>query len=111
MKAYLHPDGHHSRTQADAKANGQPFEMIDIPTDHVGLIAYINGVRAAPVGLPEPGDDSDPDNFERTMSIGRPPGREASQYQNGEPTTVFMGSRDPAAIFTCTQCGHNNRNP
>lgn len=135
MKAYLHPDGHHSRTQADAKATGQPFELIDIPTDHAGLIAYINGVRAAPTGLPELGEGGAPGRFDQTMDIGRPPGRErlpvmvedadglhplpdpdpqllqALQYRNGDPTTSFMKSRDPSAIFTCTSCGANNRNP
>lgn len=94
MKSYRDERGVFHRTQADAKASGFPFELVDIPTDHAGLIDFVNRLS---VPVPPPAPAPTPD--------------EASPYRNGDPTRPFMGSRDPSAIFTCTTCGANNRNP
>lgn len=88
MKSYRNPQtGVFYRTQAEAKAAG-PFEPIDIPTSHQELVDFCNGLRTDPDPEPSP----------------------VTPYRNGASTRVFMGSRDPDAIFTCSNCGHNNRN-
>jgi hypothetical protein len=84
MRAYLDNSGVYHRTKTGLKA---PFEPVEVPTDHAGLIDFINRVVPRPTDLPEPA---------------------AQPYQNGHPTTLFMKSRDPAAIFTCKTCGTNN---
>lgn len=93
MKSYRDERGVYHRTQAEAKASGFPWEMIDIPTDHAGLIEFVNSLAVA-VPIPEP------ESRQWTEE----------EYRNGLPTHVFMKSRDPAAVFTCVICGHNNRN-
>lgn len=83
-------------TQKDAKAAGE-YEAIDVPTDKPSLLAFLNEMEARLAPEPEPADtvsEPDPD---------RP-------YRNGDPTFIFKGSRNPEAIFNCTNCGHQNRN-
>lgn len=107
MKAYRDNHGVFYRTQAEAKASGRPFDVEIIPNDQQGLIDYMNAIRpperfnSMTVSFVDPDKD-----FEVTTEV-----IEASPYRNGDPTTPFMKSRDPSAIFTCTQCGANNRNP
>lgn len=119
MRSYRDERGVFHRTQLEAKASGFPFEMFDIPTDHAGLIEFVNKLS---IPVPAPSQAEEPEWITRPAEVG-----EAQHglndvwvgdmisvrnpaYQNGDPTTPFMGSRDPAAIFTCVQCGANNRN-
>ena len=87
-------------TQADARAanNGdKDFEHIDVPTDKASLLQFMNAMQTPPAPEPPPADtvsEPDPD---------RP-------YRNGDPSFIFKGSRNPEAIFNCTNCGHQNRN-
>ncbi len=89
-------------TQADARAanNGdKDFEHIDVPTDKPSLLQFLNEMEARLTPKSEPADtvsapDNDPD----------------APYRNGDPTTIFAKSRNPQAIFNCTNCGHQNRN-
>jgi hypothetical protein len=96
-------------TQADARAanNGdKDFEHIDVPTDKPSLLQFLNEMEArltpstAIMGDTHFGiggdfvEPSDPD----------------APYRNGDPTTIFAKSRNPQAIFNCTNCGHQNRN-
>lgn len=102
MKSYRNPEtGVFYRTQAEARAAG-PFEPIDIPTSHAELIAFVNGLITPDISIDGPNDATWPGDV-NGIDIEHP-------YRNGAPTRVFMGSRDPDAIFTCSNCGHNNRN-
>ena len=117
MKSYKDDRGVFHRTQAEAKASGVPFEMVDIPTDHAGLIAFVNRL-SVPVPPPSPAPEfieikATEEHADRglndtwpgdTIRVRNP------DYQNGDPTTPFMGSRDPRAVFTCTNCGKDNSN-
>jgi hypothetical protein len=107
MKCYRDDTGALHRTQADAKASGRPFEPEIIPNDQQGLIDYINAQRAR----------AQPSTMEEFISqhavvVRAPEGDPElrAAYQNGDPTTPYLGSRDPAARFTCTACGKNNFN-
>lgn len=102
MKSYQDDTGKFHRTQADAKASGRPFELVDIPTDHAGLITFINDIGGRIVSV---------DHEEVVAHFDQPSELfDGPAYQNGHPTSTFMKSRDPAAVFVCTNCGHSNRN-
>lgn len=111
MKGYQNTAGHFFRTQAEAKANPLPFEQVEIPTDHAGLIAFLNSLRAPPppAGIVGIDIETDGDTIIASLSPEMEALWQASRpYQNGDPTTPYMGSRDPAARFTCTNCGKVN---
>ena len=102
MKSYRNERGVFYRTQTEAKASGLPFTMVDIPTSHAELIEFVNGL-AVPAPAPEPMPDTD--------WIEQPDGSlvfNDAPYKNGDPTTPYMKSRDPRAVFTCRNCGANN---
>jgi hypothetical protein len=90
LKTYLDTSGRYHRTQAEAKASGLEFELVEVPTDHAGLVAFLN--RQRPV--------------EETPAPA--PVTPDGPYQNGDPTRVYRGSRDPAAPFLCVHCGRQN---
>ena len=116
MKSYRDDRGVFHRTQAEAKASGFPFTMVDIPTSHAELIDFVNRL-AVPVPPPEAPQWTE----EEAQRMLRPTDSaeqlanavlgDSSPYKNGDPTTPFMKSRDPRAIFTCTNCGKPNANP
>lgn len=125
MKSYKDSRGVWHRTQAEAKATGFPFEMRDIPTDHAGLIAFVNSLAA-----PAPAATTEPDPSWGMLTEGAQWSEEQAaqmraneitatfrdpspdwDYKNGDPTTPFMKSRDPRAVFICTNCGKPNANP
>lgn len=110
MRMYRGQDGTWFRTQAEGKASGQPFEPVEVPTDHKGLHAFLNSL-AAPA---QPTDG----HFALEPGAGAQLMTEAAEnmglyedrpYQNGDPTTSVMKSRDPMARFTCRACGTVNR--
>lgn len=103
MKSYRDSTGKFHRTQAEAKASGHPWELVDIPTDHAGLIAWANDLGGRIVSVTH-----DETAIDLPMGVELEDG--PASYTNGQPTGVFMKSRDPAAVFTCTNCGHVNRN-
>lgn len=113
MKCYKDSTGHLHRTQAEAKASGHPFETEIVPNDQQGLIDYMNALRLFPdppefieiAAAEEHADRGLNDTWPGdTIKVRNP------DYQNGHPTTPFMKSRDPAAVFTCTHCGKANSN-
>lgn len=109
MRMYRTQSGAWCRTQAEGKASGEPFEPIDVPTDHSGLVQFLNSLRANP---PEP-ELIEIEATEEHAGRGLNdiwPGDKIKVYANGQPTQPFMKSRDPAAIFTCTECGAKNHN-
>ena len=118
MKAYRDERGVFHRTQADAKTAGLPFEPVDIPTSHAELIDFVNSLLAPkPTTMEEfisqhavivRAPEGDPELRAAYRSV---PNSIEVSYRNGDPTTPFLKSRDPAAIFTCRSCGANNRNP
>lgn len=110
MKSYKDQRGVYHRTQAEAKASGVPFEMVDIPTSHAELIEFINQIRQEqPVALS--GDEGAADShLTPTPQVADDGDGPAPPYENGHPTVPFMGSRDPRAVFTCTNCGKDNSN-
>lgn len=132
MKSYLDQRGVYHRTQADAKASGFPFEMVDIPTDHAGLIDFVNRLSVPvppPVMVDQIHDEQqwvcapgaaaafmvkaaeDMGLYDGRANEVKASFREPERgYQNGDPTTPFMGSRDPRAVFTCRNCGKDNSN-
>lgn len=120
MRMYRGQSGAWFRTQSEGKASGEPFEPVDVPTDHAGLTAFLNRL-AVPVPPPEPAAPEHP--FTMVPGAGAKMMLQAAEnmglyddpatrrpYQNGHPTTPFMGSRDPRAVFTCTNCGKDNSN-
>jgi len=113
MKCYKDSTGHLHRTQAEAKASGHPFETEIVPNDQQGLIDYMNALRL----FPDPPPDAEiPDEKQWTFAPGAAERfvnealEQSGVYENGHPTTPFMGSRDPRAVFTCTHCGKANSN-
>lgn len=116
MKSYRNERGVFYRTQTEAKASGSPFTMVDIPTSHAELIEFVNSL-AVPAPAPEP----EPEFIEieateehagrglndiwpgDTIKVRNP------AYKNGDPTTPYMKSRDPRAVFTCRNCGVVNK--
>ena len=110
MKSYKDSRGVWHRTRAEAKATGFPFELIDIPTDHAGLIEFVNSLTIAP---PAPAPSTMEEFISQHAVVVRAPEGDPelrAAYQNGDPTTPFMKSRDPRAVFTCTNCGKDNSN-
>jgi hypothetical protein len=108
LKCYKDSSGQLHRTQAEAKASGLKFETEIVPNDQQGMIDYMNALRAPT--SPEPSfHPASEDEAQRGLNDVWPgdpyPDR---PYQNGDPTTPYMGSRDPAARFTCTNCGKAN---
>ena len=84
-------------TQADAKAanNGdKDFEHIEVPVDKAGLLQFLNELQPKPLS----------DNASDASDASDAP------YRNGDPSFIFNKSRNPEAIFNCTNCGHQNRN-
>lgn len=51
MRLYICIDGSFAGTQADAKAKGNGFTEVDVPTDKAGLIDYLNGMVDEARGL------------------------------------------------------------
>lgn len=98
MRMYRGHDGTWFRTQGEAKGSEQPFEPVEVPTDHKGLTDFLNTLNV-PEREPEPVSPLQiaPDDPDR-------------EYQNGDPTSLFMKSRDPKAIFMCVHCGRQNHN-
>lgn len=114
MKSYRDSTGKFHRTQADAKASGHPWELVDIPTDHAGLIAWVNDLGGRVVAVTH-----DETSVDLPMGVELHDGPasdvvtssdQLAPYTNGQPTSTFLRSRNPIAIFTCTECGHLNRN-
>ena len=117
-------------TQADARAanNGdKDFEHIDVPTDKAGLLQFLNEMEArlasedtGTIGevdlswadgvtdedLRVPGGYRGPSG----EPTNPPSGGSSVDYKNGDPSFIFNKSRNPEAIFNCTNCGHQNRN-
>lgn len=110
LKCYKDTTGKLHRTQAEAKACGQPFKEEIVPNDQQGLIDYINAIRDQQAPEYFPDDEDDADHLSEIIEIGSVPFDPAKAYRNGDPTTPFLKSRDPAAIFTCTSCGASNVN-
>ena len=125
MQFYRDDQGTFHRTQADAKKSGRPWKGIIVPTDSHGLCEFLNllnppieflpQIRAllsgqAVVSTADAVQPADPDpRPEEHELVGEEFTAEIT-YREGQPTGVFLKSRDPMAIFTCTACGKNNRN-
>lgn len=45
MKTYLTQSGVYFSTQAEAKDAGEPYEIVEVPTDKPGLLAYLNALE------------------------------------------------------------------
>lgn len=111
MNLYRDDTGAWHRTQAEAKQSGRPWSLVEVPTDHKGLHAFLNSLRANDPDRdhqPEQTENSAPDVPDREHIVTSPD--QLPPYKNGDPTGVFLRSRNPTAIFTCTACGHHNRN-
>ena len=98
-------------TQADARAanNGdKDFEHIDVPTDKASLLQFLNELQPKPLSTTEPVyEHQRVEGGGFTITNEPDPDR---PYRNGDPSFIFKGSRNPEAIFNCTNCGHQNRN-
>lgn len=109
MRMYRGRTGVWFRTQSEGKASGEPFEAVDVPTDHAGLTKFLNSLAAPP---PSPAPDPSWDMLTEGVQWSEEQAAlmQDRPYKNGHPTTPFMGSRDPRAVFTCVNCGKDNSN-
>ena len=108
MKMYRDAQNTFYRTQADAIASGKEWEPIEVPTDHKGLCNFLNAIQPPLEMLKISGPTTEQMLAEIDFSAVEQRVL-ATAYENGQPTTPYMGSRDPGALFTCTHCGKDNR--
>ncbi len=106
MKLYADNQLTFYRTQALAKASGKPFQLVEVPTDHNGLCEFLNSIQPPLEMLRTP---------EEILNISQKPVKNTEiieqdhSYKNGDPIGIYLGSRNPDAIFICTACGENNK--